>query len=93
MAAMVIERDVAETRTGLAEGEAKRRSADRLLIAELRERRERGRRRVSADAWSSSLNQADLACLLQVIEGQLLPRLLRDYRPSHRSPLGASIAD
>ena len=39
--------------------------------------------------WSSSLSEGDLACLLQVIESQVLPRLLQSYRPADRSPLRA----
>ena len=43
-----------------------------------------------AEVWSCSLGATDLACLLQVIEAQLLPRLIGAYRPSDSAPLKTS---
>ena len=37
--------------------------------------------------WCSSLSREDLACLLQVIEGQVIPQLLNGYSPAKASPL------
>ncbi len=48
---------------------------------------ETAQRRAVATTWISSLCDADLACLMAVIEAQLLPRLLREYRPADASPL------
>lgn len=36
--------------------------------------------------WKSDLSPADLQCLLQVIEGELIPQLLREYSPARCSP-------
>ena len=43
--------------------------------------------RTVAATWTSSLCDADLARLMSVIEAQLLPRLLREYRPADASAL------
>lgn len=51
---------------------------------------ERDRRRAGSATWSSTLNAQDLACLLSVIERQLLPSLIRSYRPAKRKPLNGS---
>lgn len=40
--------------------------------------------------WSPTLEGGDLACLLRVIESELLPRLVEAYAPSKHSPLRAS---
>lgn len=37
--------------------------------------------------WLPSLATRDLACLMQVIENELLPRLVSAYAPSTHSPL------
>lgn len=37
--------------------------------------------------WSSTLCQQDLQCLLQVIETDLIPRLLSGYSPAASAPL------
>ena len=37
--------------------------------------------RTRSATWSSTLCAADLTCLMCVIESQVLPRLLREYRP------------
>ena len=37
--------------------------------------------------WSPTLGAGDLACLMQVIENELLPRLVSAYAPSKHSPL------
>jgi hypothetical protein len=39
-----------------------------------------------ARIWSSSLCEADLHCLLQVIEAELIPQLISDYSPARCSP-------
>lgn len=60
--------------------------------ADARLRRElvdRAARRADSATWQSTLNESDLACLLGVIEAQLLPRLLREHRPVDRAPLQA----
>ncbi len=36
--------------------------------------------------WSSSLGEHDLQCLLQVIEGHLIPQLLNSYSPARYAP-------
>ena len=51
---------------------------------------ERSRRRAASATWSPTLGPEDLACLMSVIEGQLLPTLLRAYRPAGRAPLNGS---
>jgi hypothetical protein len=38
------------------------------------------------EAWSSSLCDADLQCLLQVIETELIPRLISGYSPARCLP-------
>jgi len=54
---------------------------------------ERSRRRAASATWSPTLGPEDLACLMSVIESQLLPTLLRSYRPAKRKPLsGSSLA-
>ena len=91
MAAMVMNgataeaRDVPARRRRSESGAAEQRFRDGL--------RERSLQRKGAATWSSSLSDGDLACLLQVIESQVLPRMLRDYRPSHHAPLKASTVD
>lgn len=47
----------------------------------------RWRHGTARGGWSSTMGEADLACLLQVLEEQVLPRLISDYRPADRSPL------
>jgi hypothetical protein len=37
-------------------------------------------------AWSSSLPEADLQCLLQVIEAELIPQLVSGYSPARSFP-------
>jgi hypothetical protein len=37
--------------------------------------------------WKSALNAEDLQCLLQVIEGELIPRLVTEYSPARQAPL------
>ena len=49
--------------------------------------RERASRKDARAGWASTLSGADLKCLEAVIESQLLPRLLRAYRPCDTSPL------
>lgn len=46
-----------------------------------------------AAEWSPTLGTGDLACLLQVIEKELLPRLVSAYAPSTHSPLPTSGRD
>ncbi len=36
--------------------------------------------------WCSSLSATDLQCLLQVIEAELIPQLVRGYSPARCSP-------
>lgn len=50
----------------------------------------RSRRRSSPATWSSTLEPQDLARLMAVIETELLPTLLRSYRPAQRKPLNGS---
>jgi hypothetical protein len=81
----------AATRAGrVAYGRGNGENVDEKLRRELAEG---GERRARSATWSSSLCQSDLACLLTVIETQVLPRLLREYRPADRSPLKASCSD
>lgn len=40
--------------------------------------------------WKPTLDASDLACLLHVIENDLLPRLVGAYAPSRHSPLPTS---
>ena len=47
-------------------------------------------RRAGSATWSGTLDAKDLACLMAVIEHQLLPSLLRAYRPAERKPLNGS---
>ena len=51
---------------------------------------ERAAERSLQAAWQPTLAGNDLACLLQVIQAELLPRLLGDYRPADQSPLKAT---
>ena len=44
---------------------------------------------VERTRWKSGLSPSDLQCLLSVIEGELLPRLLTEYSPARHAPLGA----
>lgn len=37
--------------------------------------------------WTPTIEGADLACLLRVIEGELLPRLVKAYAPASATPL------
>ena len=39
------------------------------------------------EQWKSALSQEDLQCLLQVIEGDLIPRLVAEYCPARQAPL------
>ena len=41
----------------------------------------------SRTQWCSSLGERDLQCLLQVIEGRVLPQLLSSYSPARHAPL------
>ena len=41
----------------------------------------------SRTQWCSSLGEQDLQCLLQVIEGSVIPRLLTSYSPARHAPL------
>ncbi len=50
----------------------------------------RSRRRCSPATWSSTLEPQDLSRLMAVIETELLPTLLRSYRPAQRKPLNGS---
>ena len=51
---------------------------------------ERAVRRAGQASWAPTLAGSDLACLLQVIEAELLPRLLGEYRPADHAPLKAA---
>ena len=42
--------------------------------------------RQARERWSSSLCPADLQCLLQIIEGDLIPQLLTSYSPARHAP-------
>ena len=42
--------------------------------------------RQARERWSSSLCQNDLQCLLQIIEGDLIPQLLNSYSPARHAP-------
>ncbi len=42
------------------------------------------------ERWDTSLNDADLACLLQVLEQDLIPQLLNSYSPARHAPLDRS---
>ena len=44
------------------------------------------KRRSPPGRWHSSLCASDLQCLLQVIESELIPRLLNGYSPARDSP-------
>lgn len=41
----------------------------------------------SRKQWCSSLGERDLQCLLQVIEGRLIPQLVSSYSPARHAPL------
>lgn len=41
----------------------------------------------SRTQWCSSLGERDLQCLLQVIEGRVIPQLLKSYSPARHAPL------
>lgn len=41
----------------------------------------------SRTQWCSSLAERDLQCLLQVIEGRVIPQLLNSYSPARHAPL------
>ena len=43
--------------------------------------------RRAAQRWHSTLCDRDLACLLQVIETDLIPQLVGDYSPARHAPL------
>lgn len=74
-AGAVRSRRMQASREDPAEAALHRRLADRALV------------RTSSATWSSTLCAADLACLMSVIESQLLPRLLREFRPDGRAHL------
>ena len=46
----------------------------------------RSRRRFASATWAPTLDPQGLACLTAVIEAQLLPTLLRSYRPVQGMP-------
>ena len=39
-------------------------------------------RRAASAGWSSSLCESDLACLMSVLERDVLPRIVGSYRPA-----------
>ena len=39
-------------------------------------------RRSAAAGWTTSLCESDLACLMSVLEQEVLPRLVSSYRPA-----------
>lgn len=81
--AEVLERSVAFSRRSKRSGGA----AEAALHEELGER---SRHRAESATWSPTLDPRDLACLMSVIGAELLPRLLRSYRPAERKPLNGS---
>ena len=80
--AEVLEQSVASSRRSTRDGGA----AESAFHDELSERM----RRAASATWSPTLGPEDLACLMSVIESQLLPTLLRSYRPARRTPLNGS---
>lgn len=50
----------------------------------------RSRRQSASATWAPTLDPQGLACLTAVIEAQLLPTLLRSYRPVQGMPLTGS---
>ncbi len=50
-------------------------------------RREAGESLARRTQWCSSLAERDLQCLLQVIEGRVIPQLLSSYSPARHAPL------
>ncbi len=56
-----------------------------------RELSSQARRRALDATWTSTLSAKDVACLMSVIELQVLPRLVAEYRPADRNPLQRSI--
>ena len=47
-----------------------------------------GLRRASR-RWNSSLSERDLNCLLQILEADVIPQMLRGYSPARHAPLSS----
>lgn len=62
-------------------------------VAEARRAAPSATARKRTPEWTPTLAAADLECLLRVIEGELLPRLVSAYVPSRASPLPSSGRD